>query len=97
MREKLKNENENTDSSGSLKGLPISGRYLEFARRALPEKLREELQLAAGATYADGLVAVLFDAALKGNPHALREIRESLKARRASAGIQRDHRNSRFS
>lgn len=81
MPEKPKNESENTDASGSPKGLPISGRYLEFAQRALPEQIRMELHLADGASYADGLVKVLFDAALKGNLHALREIRESAEGK----------------
>jgi len=81
MPEKSKNENENTNASGSPTGPPISSLYLDFARKALPEELRVALHLADGASYADGLVKVLFEAALKGNLNALREIRESVEGK----------------
>lgn len=92
MPEKTKNDNmqlpcrpdEKTNATSSLTCLPISSQYLEFARRALPEELRMELELAKGAAYGEGLVKVMFDLAIKEkNVSAGREIRESIEGRAA--------------
>jgi hypothetical protein len=64
--------------------LPISSLYLEFARKALPQDLGMEQQLADGVTYGEALVKVMFDAAIKEkNVSAAREIRESIEGRAA--------------
>ena len=102
MPEKPKNENaqlncrpdENTNAIGSPTCLPISSLYLEFARKALPEQLRMELDLGSGANYGEGLAKVMFDAAIKEkNVSAAREIRESIEGkanmRRNPVGAQK--------
>lgn len=78
---------ENTNASGSPRGLPISSLYLDLARRVLPEELRTELHLADGATYGDALAKTLFDAAIKGNTLAAREIRESVEGKASQRRI----------
>jgi hypothetical protein len=92
MPEKPRNENvqlpcgqdEKTNAIGSPTWLPISSLYLEFARKALPEELRMELDLANGAIYGEGLAKAMFDAAIKEkNVSAAREIRESIEGRAA--------------
>ena len=95
MPEKPKNEDvqlncrpdENTNASGSSKDLPISGLYSDLARRVLPEELRTELHMSHGATYGDALAKALFDAAIKGNVLASREIRESVEGKASQRRI----------
>jgi hypothetical protein len=89
MPEKPKNENvqlpcrrhENTNASRPPENLPISGLYASFALRAVPEELRTELHLPDGVTYVEALATVLFNAAIKGNVPAAREIRESVEGK----------------
>jgi hypothetical protein len=68
-------------SENTPESTPISSLYLELARRVLPEELRLELQLEAGATYGYALAKALFDGAIKGDVRATREIRESIEGK----------------
>jgi hypothetical protein len=66
---------------GRPKKLPISERYEELAELELPKKDRIKQGLPEGATYGDALAMVMFKAALEGNPHAAREIREAIEGK----------------
>jgi len=72
---------QNRNPHDTPKILPISGSYAQFAEKILPEELRVDLDLAEGATYRDGLAAVLFRAAIKGSVRATHEIREGIEGR----------------
>src|SRR5215472_4690328 len=74
--------NENTNPSSSPTNLPISALYAEFAQRDVPEQLKMELDLPPDVvTYGQALAKVLFNAAIKGNVAAAREIRESIEGK----------------
>ena len=72
---------ESGNPSGRPKRRPISDSYAEFARRPLPEKLRRELGLEKGVTFAEAQTMSLFTAAAKGSVTAAREIREAIEGK----------------
>jgi hypothetical protein len=72
---------ESGNPSGRPKKRPISDSYAEFAQRPLPEKLRRELGLQEGVTFAEAQTMSLFTAAAKGSVTAAREIREAIEGK----------------
>jgi hypothetical protein len=68
--------------------MPISERYLIFAESPLPERERTLLDLPVGATWADGLVARQYRAAIQGEPGAAKEIREAIEGKAGNGAIR---------
>jgi Family of unknown function (DUF5681) len=66
---------------GRPKKRPISERYLTVAELPVDEKLRKKLGLPIGATYADAGVVAQYNAMIRGNPSAAREIREAIEGK----------------
>ena len=67
--------------SGRPKRRPISDAYAEYLQRPAPEKLRQELDLSEGATYADAIAAKLINAACEGRVAEVRELREATEGK----------------
>jgi hypothetical protein len=72
---------ESGNPAGRPRRRPISDAYDELLQRLAPEKLRRELDLSEGATYADALAATLINAACKGRVAEAREIREAVEGK----------------
>jgi hypothetical protein len=72
---------ESGDPAGRPKKRPISDRYNFLVEMRLPKKLRLELGLWKGATYADALAMRQIDAAIAGNCQAAREVREAIEGK----------------
>jgi hypothetical protein len=72
---------ESGNPAGRPKRRPISDAYAEYLQRPVPEKLRSELDLWEGATFADAIAAGLVIAVCKGSVAAARELREATEGK----------------
>src|ERR1700751_5591735 len=72
---------ESGNPSGRPRRRPISDAYAERLQRPVREKLRRELDLPEGATWADAIAAALAIAACKGSVAEARELREATEGK----------------
>jgi Family of unknown function (DUF5681) len=72
---------ESGNPSGRPRRRPISGAYAERLQRPVLEKLRRELDLWEGATYADAVAAAMTIAACEGGVAEARELREATEGK----------------